>query len=195
MKTRLIALLLVLGLPNSARAGELFPGYIETGGYGTAAVTISQLGRGGTGTLLGAGGGFMFNDHFSIGAQVDLLVDDLEYTTLAGDDRFIEYTTANLRMAYTLWPHAIVHPMLSLETGLGWIRLRNPDKQLDENDPDADTVYQVQPMVHGVLNLTRSTRLSLAVGYRWVSGVNTEDFLDKDADGALGQIAVSFGAY
>jgi len=192
---RLIAVTFLLCLPHMAGAGELFPGYIQTGGYGTASVTVSQLGRSERGTLLGAGGGFLFNRNFSIGAHAALLVDDIEYRTQAGEDRFIEFTTASLRMAYAFWPRAIVHPAVSLDAGLGWIRLRNPDKAAGEQDPDADTVYQVQPMIHAVLNLTRSTRISLAAGYRWVSGVNTEDFHDKDADGALGQLAVSFGAF
>lgn len=192
---RLFAALIVLALPAAAGAGTLLPGYIETGGYGSAGARYTQLGNGEDGLFLGGGGGFIFDRRVTLGAELMVLVDDLPYTTLAGEDRFIEYTTANLRVGYLFWPDAIVHPALSFETGLGFIRLRNPQKATDERDPDADTVFQTQPALHLIVNLTRTTRLSLSGGYRWVSGIDTENFVDQDAEGAYADLAVGFGAF
>jgi hypothetical protein len=191
----LIVALILLALPAAAGAGTLFPGYIETGGYGSVTATFSELGDGESGFFLGAGGGLVLNRHMTVGLDVAVLVDDLPYTTLAGDDRFIEYTITNLRVGYVFWPEVMIHPALSMGGGLGWIKLRNPNKAVDERDPDADTVFQAQPMGHLILNLTKSTRLGLSVGYRWVSGVSTEDFRDQDAEGLLGEVAINFGSF
>jgi hypothetical protein len=192
---RMIAVLLLLALPGVSSAGMLFPNHIETGGYGGVGARYSQLGDGEDGIFLGGGGGFVFNRQVTIGAELMVLVDDLPYTNLAGEDRFIEYTTANLRFGYVFWPGVIVHPALSFETGLGWMRLRNPQKTVDERDPDADSTFQMQPAAHIILNLTRTTRLSISGGYRWVSGIDTEDIADQDAEGAFADVAFSFGAF
>lgn len=192
---RLLAAACLLALPVTAGADVLLPGYIETGAYGSAVVRVSQLGKSETGTFLGGGGGFLFDRQFMVGAELMVLVDDLPYRTKAGEDRYIEYTTGDLRVGYVFWPDAIVHPALSGQAGLGWIKLRNPDKGPNESDPDADTVFQLQPALHLILNLTRTARISISGGYRWVSGIDTEDFVDQDAEGAYGDFAVSFGAF
>lgn len=192
---RLTAILLLMMCPSLAGAGELFPGHIQTGGYGEVSGSVTQLGRSESGVFLGGGGGLIINDDFTIGVHANLLVNDIEYETLAGEDWFIEYKTVDLRFAWILLPQSVVHVSLSVQGGLGWLRLRDPDRQPDERNPDSDTVFQTQPMAHIILNLTRTTRLSLGGGYRWVSGINTDDIQDQDAEGATAQLAVSFGAF
>lgn len=192
---RMILALVILMVPAVAMGGTLFPGYIETGGYGTATAEFTQLGSGDMGFLLGAGGGLVLNRQFLVGADLKFLTNDIEYRTLAGEDRFIEYTLANLNFAWVFWPDALVHPALSLSGGMGWLRLRNPDKDVNESDPDADTTFQTEPALHVILNLTNSTRLTVSGGYRWVSGINTENFVDQDAEGAFGRISFVFGAF
>jgi hypothetical protein len=195
MKRMILALMIASLLTGSASGGVLFPGYIETGGYGTATARISQLGNGEDGVFLGAGGGFIFNRQLMIGADVSFLASDLPYETLAGEDRNIEYALVSLTFTYVFWPDVMIHPGLSFGGGMGWLRLRNPNRQPDENDPSADTLFHGQPAVHVYLNLTRNTRLSISGGYRWVTGVDTEDFIDQDAEGAFVEIAFSFGAF
>lgn len=192
---RLIAALILLALPATAAAGTLFPDYIETGGYGSFAAKISELGDGDSGFFLGGAGGLILNHHMTVGVDVAFLMDDIPYTTLAGDDRFIEYTIANLRIGYIFWPDTMIHAALSMGGGLGWIKLRNPNKAVNEVDPDADTVFQAEPMGHLILNLTKSSRMSLSGGYRWVSGVSIEDFQNQDAEGLFAELAVSFGSF
>jgi hypothetical protein len=192
---RLTLALVVLLIPVSALGGTLFPGYIELGGYGHATGTITQLGNGEAGFFLGGGGGLILNRTFLVGADLGVLMNDIEYRTIDGEDRFIEYTLANLNLSYLFWPDALVHPALSMRGGIGWLRLRNPDKAVDERDPDADTTFQFQPAAHVILNLTRTTRLMVSGGYRWVAGINTEDFVDQDAEGAFGSVAFLFGAF
>ena len=131
----------------------------------------------------------------SVISPISSMMDDIPYTTLAGDDRFIEYTIANLRIGYIFWPDTMIHPALSMGGGLGWIKLRNPNKAVNEVDPDADTVFQAEPMGHLILNLTKSSRMSLSGGYRWVSGVSIEDFQNQDAEGLFAELAVSFGSF
>jgi hypothetical protein len=194
MKRMILALALFL-IPGPTIAGTLLPEYIEVGGYGHASVQMAQLGDGEAGLYLGGGGGFVLNRNFLIGADLSLLMNDIEYRTTGGDDRFIEYTMTNLSFTYIFWPDAIVHPALSLSGGLGWIKLRNPNKAVDEEDPDSDTTFQGQPAAHVILNLTRTTRLVVSGGYRWVTGINTEGFIDQDAEGAFGTVSFSFGAF
>ena len=192
---RMILALAILVTPGVAFGGTLFPGYIESGGYGAASAEFTQLGDGEMGFFLGGGGGLVLNGQFLVGADLSILANDIEYRTGDGDDRFIEFTKANLNFSWVLWPEVIVHPALTLSGGMGWLRLRNPNKAIDETDPDADTVFQAQPMVHLVLNLTSSTRVAVSGGYRWVGGVNTEGFRDQDAEGAFTTISFVFGAF
>jgi hypothetical protein len=194
MKRMILALAIVL-CPGAALGGTLLPGYIETGGYGTVSTEFTQLGDGETGFFLGGGGGLILNRRFLIGADLALLANDIEYQTVDGDDRFIELTKANLNFTWIFWPDALVHPAATLSGGMGWLRLRNPDKGVDETDPDADTIFQVEPTAHLILNVTSSTRLSLSGGYRWVSGVNTGGFIDGDAEGGFVTISFVFGAF
>jgi hypothetical protein len=192
---RLLLCLLTMAIPAAATAGSLYPGHVEVGGVGSGIARVGQLGDDGTAFYLGAQGALLLNHHMLVGAELSVLMNDLKYTTNAGEDRFLELTNATLSLGYTFWPEAVVHPLLSVDGGFGWLRLRNPDKTVDEEDPDADTVFLARPTVHGVVNLTRTSRLVLGVGYTWMFDVDTEDFRDKDGEGVFGQIAVSFGAF
>ena len=186
---------ILLALPVVAGAGALFPGYVEVGGYGEAGVKYSQLGENDNGYFLGGGGGLVLDGHVIVGADFAKLMDDIEYTLPTGELRFIEYSMLNLRLGYVFAPENTIHFALAVDSGLGWIKLRNPNKATNERDPDADTVFQVQPLGEVLLNLTKSSRLSLAAGYRWVSGVNTDDISNEDATGAYVELGVSFGAF
>jgi len=192
---RMILALAILMVPCTAFGGVLLPGYLDTGGYGEASAEFTQLGDGEMGLFLGGGGGLVLNRQFLVGADLSFLANDIEYRTLDGNDRFIEYTRANLNFTYIFWPDVLVHPALSLSGGMGWLRLRNPNKAVDENDPDADTTFQGEPALHVILNVTRTTRLTVSGGYRWVGGINTENFVDQDAEGAFVTISFVFGSF
>jgi len=194
MKQLILALALVLA-PAMATAGTLFPGYVETGGYGRTTAEFSQLGDDDMGFFLGAGGGVILGRQFMVGADLSLLANDIEYTTIGGEARFIEYTKAHLSFAWSPWGDMLVHPAVSVSAGMGWLTLRNPDKAPNEEDPDADTTFEGVPAVHVILNLTRSTRVTVSGGYRWVTGVNTAGFIDKDAEGAFATVGFVFGAF
>lgn len=192
---RLILTLMLVAMPSVAFGGSLITGYVETGGYGAATAKFTQLGDGETGFFLGGGGGFILDRRFMIGAELSLLANDIPYDTSDGDRRFIEYTMLNLNFSYLLWPESTVHAAVSVAGGMGWLKLRNPDKAVDERDADADTVFQGWPSAQLILNLTGNVRLTASAGYRWVTGINTEGFVDQDAEGAFGEIAVMFGAF
>lgn len=181
--------------PGAARADTLFPGYIETTGYLSANLRLTHIGDHETGTFLGGGAGVLLDRRVMIGGDLSFLADDLPYVTADGEDRFIEYTSLYLRMGYIFFPEVIVHPVFTVDTGMGWIRLRNPDRAVDELDPDSDTIFQVQPVLHLMVNLTRNARLSVGGGFRWVSGVDTGEFRDADAEGMFGELMVSFGGF
>ena len=192
---RMILALAILMIPGVAMGGTLFPGYIETGGYGAATAEFTQLGNGDMGFFLGGGGGLILNGRFMVGADLSFLANDIEYGPVDGETRFIELVKTNLNFTWPFWQDALVHPALTLSGGMGWLRLRNPTRGIDERDPDADTIFQAQPMAHVILNVTNSTRLSLSGGYRWVTGVDTPGFIDQDAEGAFAMISFVFGAF
>jgi len=56
-------------------------------------------------------------------------------------------------------------------------------------------VFQGWPSASVILNITQSMRLNVSGGYRWVTGINTEGFVDQDAEGGFAEIALMFGAF
>jgi len=188
-----LSLVFVASLPSEATAAALFSGPIETGGFGAFAVRGAELGEETEG-FLGGRGGWIFNHSFAVGGGAYMLFTTVPFDTDEGERR-IKLTQINLEFEYIFASEAVLHPTLALNAGLGRLKLSDPNRGVDDRDPDPDTVTLVEPMVRLVVNVTESVRVGFGAGYRWISGVDLEEFDDADGEGYVFEMSTMVGKF
>ncbi len=187
----LVAILLLL--PSAGRAGSLFSGHIESGGFIAPVVKGSEF-KGDHETFLGGRGGWILDHKIVLGASLYTMVSDVIVQNTDGLDRVVKFTYGGFEFEYAFFADSVIHPTLSILTGLGGIKLRDPVAG-SENDPDSDSVFVLEPTVQLVLNLTDFARLTAGGGYRYVSGVDLTVLSNADAEGGFGMITLKLGMF
>ena len=192
-RTVLAAIFLAMLLATTARAGSLFPGHIESGGFLAPVVKGSEF-HDDTEVFLGGRGGWILDHKLVLGAGIYTMVSDVIAQNTEGLDRVVKFTYGGLELEYVFFNNSVVHPTISVLTGLGGIKLRDPVAGSEE-DPDSDSVFVLEPGLHLVLNLTDFARFTMGGGYRYVSGVDLAVFSNADAEGAFGMVTLKLGMF
>jgi len=96
-------------------------------------------------------------------------------------------------------PDQLVHWYLSALIGIGGINFREVGAVLDENLHD-DTIWLLEPSVHGCLNFTRHVRAAVGIGYRTILGLDsvtesTYELTASQLDGYSVSLTLRFGRY
>ncbi|MEM6397680.1 MAG: hypothetical protein AAF741_15130 [Bacteroidota bacterium] len=158
------------------------------GGFGSPILEVGV--SDGITNMFGGGGGLVFRNFFfglyGLGSTDALgeLVDEGEITN-------IDLAHGGLWFGITPLSYNAVHPYISVRAGWGAIDINfdNPD-----TDFNSDQIFAVTPEVGAELNLTRWMRLSGALGYRYISGVNDDNPLEESSlRGLTANITLRFG--
>ncbi len=193
MKSKLNFLLLALLMIGSslgihAQRETLFGKGASFGGFGAILTEFGQV-NGEMRASMGGGGGFVIEDLF-IGAYG---LGSTDYERLInGDDPVMDIAHGGLWIGYNYNTFNYIHLYTSARIGWGGIGFDLDDDPFDYRGR-VDAIFAFTPEVGVELNLTKWMRVAGAIGYRYVDGVNTSGFKDKDFSGVTGSIGFRFG--
>jgi hypothetical protein len=153
--------------------------------YTTPHVKFMEI-NGNNATIGGVGIGTVLNERWTFGAAGRLLINDIK----ADEDGNVNLDSwdlwdAGAEVGYIFAPASLVHLNPSLYFGGGQAQL---DYAFDGQETASFIV--LEPQIAVCLNLHETWELGVAVGYRWVSGVDTPALSDEDLSDLTGTIFV-----
>jgi hypothetical protein len=229
MKKKILALALTFLLPiigivaqeqDQKNMKYLFSGNtdISITGFGGPMVGFSSIGDEFE-VSVGGGGAILFNQKFFIGGYGIGTASSHErnlsiYVEEIGTNETYENLSTGLGhggfwLGYIHNPHQPIHLGISTKIGFGSITLdqRNSQFNSDHNEKfESDNVFVLMPQLELEMNLLKWMKVNLAVGYRYVSGVNKQypfmengdtvykDYFGKeDFNKVYGNVTIIFG--
>jgi hypothetical protein len=122
--------------------------------------------------LFGGGGGLIFNNTFSFGGKIYLLLN--QYYSPAN----IQFPNESMEMVYGgmylekifFWRN-LIHFSVGSLFGAGVIALNDRSKIISLNENEYDLFFVIEPDITLIMNLTRNLHLRLGAGYRFISGI------------------------
>ena len=211
MKT-LALLTLVIAFSAQASFGEetILSGEIHHGGYGGPVVKFTQF-NGESAVLVGGQGGWIIDHTFVLGlGGFGLATDhhpmsvptDLSYTR---NELRTEFGYGGVMLSYIGMSDQLLHPTFDVLIGGGDIRGNRHDSDWSEFEDNewedhhwhSDGFFVVEPTVNAELNIVNFMRLNLGAGYRFISGVEAENwgFSNDDVDGFSASAMLKFGKF
>jgi len=182
-------------------------------GYGAPYVRYSRIGEA-HGCLAGVRGGVIINDNFVFGFGGMGLATPTDRDKISG-----EYYTGLLSHAgfgyggflteYYFNPKDLI--VVSAGTLIGGGALVFYDQRYKDYDDDdyyndhrhyndddgdiekGDSFFVVEPELNVFVNITRFCRIGAGVSYRYVAGINSDEFSNKDFRGPSASIMAQFG--
>jgi hypothetical protein len=164
-------------------------------GYGGIYTKYSKIGEANS-CLVGGRGGLIVNDSFVLGlAGIGLVhptdrgeLTDSEYT---GTMDTVDFGYGGFLFEYYFNPKDLI--VFSAGSLIGGGGLSFHENEDSGNDEGSDKFFVIEPELNVFVNVTRFCRIGIGVSYRFVSGINTDEFSDKDFRGAGATVMAQFG--
>ncbi len=179
---------LAISLSVQAQHETLFNRARVVGGFGAP---IIEWGLGNDfNTSVGGGGGIVIENIFFGGYGLGSV--DFDRLFEEGDIENLEIAHGGFWLGYTLSPYSVLHLYSPARIGWGALNIDVNDNNIRYSD--LDKVFVLTPELGVELNVTRWFRVSGAVGYRWVNGVNENfGYQSDDFDGTVATLTMRFG--
>jgi hypothetical protein len=185
-KNQLLLLAFFIGIITHVQAQEetLFDNLQIRGGFGGPIIETAL--EGSLSNAIGGGGGVLF-DRFFIGGYGMGNTQDSRYDLDEGVER-LELGHGGLWLGYYTPSSKLLHFYSSLRFGWGSI-------EQDEEGPIDDSVLVLTPEVGLEVNITSWFRLAPTIGYRYVTGTESDAFYEgSDFSGVFIGTTLRFGA-
>jgi len=166
-------------------------------GYGAITTRYSKIGDANA-CLVGGRGGLIINDNVVIG----LAGMGLTYPTDREDAAGQDYSGLLNKMAfgyggflaeYYFNPKDLIVFSAGTLIGGGGLSFYEDKNSNDENNDKGDKFFVVEPEVNVFVNITRFCRIGAGASYRYVSGITSDEFSDKDFRGPSAKVMAQFG--
>ena len=185
----LVALAVLCAWVSNAQDETLFGGSKRFGVFLGPTVEFASV-NGESQVSAGAMLGLVFDD-FYFGFYGQGAADYEDWLDNGNEPEDLSLAQGGLFLGWYAAQHKVVHPFLGARVGWGVV---NVDLDRDFDWDDADHVFVVTPELGAELNLTRWFRMSGAVGYRFLNGVEPLSPLqDEDFRSWTFQLAFKFG--
>lgn len=141
-------------------------------------------------------GGILFNQKIFIGgygmgqATLYKLKKPFELDTVLKYQR-LEH--GGFMFGYNHNPHKLFH--ITASSRMGWGYIGAYDKEEPEEIKHKDKVFVVTPNIGVELNVTRWFKINGLVGYRFLTGVDLENYNEKDYNTITTTISLLFGGF
>jgi len=140
--------------------------------------------------MMGGGGAALINDSFFFGGF------GYGMTTKSKSDKGeylvseITFGNGGFWLGYIVKGYKVFHPVISIQSGWGAVTF-----QEESVEKDTDGVFVLTPTIECEANITKFLRLGLGVNYRWIYGIELNDYTDSDFSAAGVFLSFKFGAY
>ncbi|NOX17646.1 MAG: hypothetical protein GXO87_05115 [Chlorobi bacterium] len=197
---KLVVIFFVLVSAVWGQEETLVGGEIHNGGFGGPVIKMGQI-NDQLGLFIGGRGGWIINHSFVIGGGGYGLVNGVSAQVNAeGGEDEITMGYGGVEFEYIVNSNKLSHFTVYSLFGAGGYNYRNKYKDYDRNNVsamhDSETFFVIEPAANLEINFTKFFRMSLGVGYRFVTGTTGGGFIsDSDLSGFSGTIAFKFGRF
>lgn len=165
---------------------------IDHGGFGGLITNFSEINNS-LGVTFGGYGAWLIDHTIAIGGGGLGLTNDIKFDETQEGTRYISFGYGGFYLGYLNNSGRLVHFTVETFIGSGEVNLRyNSD---NEDLLEDDRVFVLDPSVNAELNVTSFMRVTLGVGYRFVSGVNTQSLDDEDFSSPTIRASIRFGSF
>ena len=188
-----IICIFILLASNFVCADSLFSGGSISGVFGSPLIKYTKL-NSEDALIVGARGGWAFNSMITIGGGAYGLLNDIPINAAQSDTNFINLGYGGIIAEYVDMSDNMIHWQVNMLLGTGAVSTRNGNKT-GEND----MIFILEPGADGVLNISSTIRVALGISYRFVSGVDPDNFNDylnnSDLSGFTASLTLLFGSF
>ncbi len=194
MKKIIILIILIsTAILSKAQADSLFSSRSISGVFGGPLVKYTKINNKDA-LILGARGGWAFNSIFTIGIGAYGLANDIPINTAQSDTNFINLGYGGIIVEFVGMSDNVMHWQVGGLIGTGSVSTRNG------NDTGKnDIIFVLEPGADAVLNITSSIRLAAGISYRFVSGVDSDNFSgflnNSDLSNFSASLTLLFGSF
>ena len=204
-KTAVILLILLLVLPamTFAQQQTLIKGKLSHGGFAGPVLKYSQM-LDEDALLVGLRGGWIIGHSLYIGAAGYGLVNrivSLRYES-GPDSGMINHLGlgyGGLELGFILASDRIVHIASQVLFGAGGAMHTNRDNwedfEWDMDEHDGDAFFILEPAIDIELNVTSFFRICIGASYRFITGIEMDEFKNSDLNGFSGVFTLKFGRF
>jgi len=190
---KVVILIISIAILSTAHAGSLFSGGSISGVFGGPLVKYTKI-NDKEALILGARGGWAFNSIFTIGIGAYGLVNDIPFNSAQSDTNFVNLGYGGIVIEYIGMPDNVIHWQVGALIGTGAVSTRNGN-ETGKND----IIFVLEPGADAVLNITSTIRLSAGISYRFVSGVDPDNFdgflNNSDLSNFTASLTLLFGSF
>ncbi len=167
-------------------------------GYGGVYTKYAKIGDANS-CLVGGRGGLIINDTVVLGLAGMGLTYPTDREKISGSDynglfNKIGFGYGGFLMEYYLNPKDLIVFSAGTLIGAGGLSFyKHSDDDNSGKDNNSDTFFVLEPEVNVFVNVTRFCRIGIGASYRYISGINTGEFDDKDFRGPSASIMAQFG--
>ncbi|MBN2038460.1 MAG: hypothetical protein JW864_00355 [Spirochaetes bacterium] len=165
-------------------------------GYLAATPSYTRI-KGKDSMLMGGRGGLIINNFVIGGGGYGLVypreAKDYGIDITDSDKEYVNFGYGGGMLEYYLFPTKLVHVSLGTLVGGGGFNYSSKKDDDDDDDYEGDAFFVVEPEANIFINVTRFCRLGVGASYRYVNGIDDENFKDKDFSGASAKVIVAFG--
>lgn len=192
----LASLLIASSLPAQE---TLISGDVEFGGYGGPFIQFTRV-NGEFGLLVGGGGGLIIDHTVSLGGAGYGLTNDVSEESAPAGRPYINLAYGGGFIQYIHRSDDLMHLTGALLIGGGGVGYRAAyggyvEGRTYSADEMNDAFFILEPSVDGVLNVAKNVRISVGVGYRYVSGIEVPGLSNSDIAGPSARLMFSFGSF
>jgi hypothetical protein len=168
-------------------------------GYGGLYTRYSKIGEADS-CLVGGRGGLIINDRVVLGLGGMGLVNPTDRAKISGSDYIgalnrVGFGYGGFLAEYYFNPKDLV--VFSAGTLIGGGSLSFHENDREHNDDgdhtNGDSFFVLEPELNVFVNFTRFCRIGIGASYRYVAGIDSNEFSDKDFRGPSASIMAQFG--
>jgi len=204
-KTAIIMLVLLLTIPmlGFSQQQTLIKGKLTHGGFAGPVLKYSQM-LDQDALLVGLRGGWIIGRSLYIGGAGYGLVNRVEsFSQYAGTDtavvRYLGLGYGGLELGVILASDRIIDVASQVLFGAGGALHTNRDNwedfEWDMDEHDGDAFFILEPAIDIELNVTSFFRICIGASYRFVTGIEMDEFKNSDLNGFSGVFTLKFGRF
>lgn len=188
---KLLVLSILLLSSVFAQKETIFSGEIAHGGFGAPVVKFSSV-KGEGAVFVGGKGGWVVNHSFVIGGAGYGLATKIEKNIGNIKNSRLHFGYGGLYLEYIHSYEKLIHFSAEVLVGAGGMEMSDDKRASLSMD---DTFFVVEPALNLELNVHEMVVFGAGVSYRFVNGIETEGFSNKDFSNLSGQLYIKFGVF